>query len=265
MNILEKINNNMSNFTVGERLVAEYAIQYPVDVVRYSAEALAEHCNTSRSNVVRLCKKLGYTGFSEFKYEMNRYMNTPHAITKKHLNEEEGDSLSAFRKYLNCFSQLETLYNSSQLKQIAEIILRSKRIIILGHYHSFFSAQQLEFRLNRCRIDAHAINDLSTTEAFGEMLTQEDTVIIFSISGGKVYHDSVCTFRKRGVKVILISMTENSPISRYTDIKVILPCITRLYDESVLDDAPTFYFFIELLIEEINHQILAKNDVSDNS
>ncbi|WP_024296384.1 MurR/RpiR family transcriptional regulator [Lacrimispora indolis] len=265
MNILEKIKDNMSNFTVGERLVAEYAIQFPVDVVRYSAEALAEHCNTSRSNVVRLCKKLGYTGFSEFKYEMNRYMNTPHAVTKKHLTQEEGDSLSAFRKYLNCFSQLETLYNSSQLKLIAEIILRSNKIIILGHYHSFFSAQQLEFRLNRCRIDAHAINDLSTTEAFGEILTQEDTVIIFSISGGKIYHDSVCTFRKRGVNIILITMTENSPISRYTDMKVILPCITRLYDESVLDDAPTFYLFIELLIEEINHQILAKCDVSDNS
>ena len=96
-------------------------------------------------------------------------------------------------------------------------------------------------------------------------MTQEDTVIIFSISGGKIYHDSVCTFRKRGVNIILITMTENSPISRYTDMKVILPCITRLYDESVLDDAPTFYLFIELLIEEINHQILAKCDVSDNS
>ncbi|MEY8354562.1 MurR/RpiR family transcriptional regulator [Lachnospiraceae bacterium 54-53] len=258
MDILEKINNNMSNFTVGERLVAEYAVQYPVDVIRYSAEALAERCSTSRSNVVRLCKKLGYSGFSEFKYEMNRYMNTPHSAARNRLSQEKGTSLSAFRKYLNCFSQLETLYNSSQLKQAAETILRSKRIIILGHYHSFFSAQQLEFRLNRCRIDAHAINDLSTTDAFGEMLNREDTVIIFSISGGKVYYDIVSSFRKRGVKIILISMTENSSISRYTDMKIILPCITRLYDETVLDDAPTFYFFIELLIEEINRQKLAE-------
>ncbi|WP_312431583.1 MurR/RpiR family transcriptional regulator [Lacrimispora sp.] len=259
MNILEKINNNISIFTMGERLVADYVTRYPVDVIRYSAETLAESCNTSRSNVVRLCKKLGYNGFSEFKYEMNRYMNTPQmsSITTGSTGSE--NSQSVFKKYLNCFSQLETIYNSTQLKEITEIILDARKIIILGHYHSFFSAQQLEFRLNRCRIDAHALNDVSSMEALGEILTPKDVVIIFSISGGKVYHDMVTICHKRGVKIILITMTENPPISKYTDNKIILPCITRLYSESVLDDAPTFYFFIELLIEEVRRQLNAKN------
>lgn len=251
MNILEKIDNNTANFTVGERLVADYVTKYPVDVIRYSAEALAERCNTSRSNVVRLCKKLGYNGFSEFKYEMNRYMNTPHSPAKNPSSTGSENSHSAYQKYLNCFSLLENLYNSTQLKQIAGTILNANKIMILGQYHSFFSAQQLEFRLNRCRIDAHALNDLSSMEALGEILTQEDVIIIFSISGGKVYHDIVTDCRKRGAKIILITMTENPPISRYADIKIVLPCITRLYSESILDDAPTFYFFIELLIEEI--------------
>ncbi len=259
MNILEKINNNISNFTVGERLVADYVTKYPVDVIRYSAEALAERCNTSRSNVVRLCKKLGYNGFSEFKYEMNRYMNTPHASAKTPASADSENLHSVYKKYLNCFGQLETLYNSTQLKEIAETILNAKRIIILGHYHSFFSAQQLAFRLNRCRIDAHALNDLNSMEALGEILTREDAVIIFSISGGKVYHDIVTSCHKSGAKIILITMTENPPIAKYTDVKIVLPCITRLYSESILDDAPTFYFFIELLIEEVNHQTQSKS------
>lgn len=259
MNILEKIDKNTANYTVGERLVADYVTKYPIDVVRYSAEALAERCNTSRSNVVRLCKKLGYNGFSEFKYEMNRYMNSPHSSVKNHSSTDPENLRSAYQKYLNCFTLLENMYNSTQLKQIAEIILNANKIMILGQYHSFFSAQQLEFRLNRCRIDAHALSDVSSMEALGEMLTQKDVVIIFSISGGKVYHDIVTGCRKRGSKIILITMTENPPISRYADIIIVLPCITRLYGESILDDAPTFYFFIELLIEEIVHQIQAEN------
>nr|WP_314459694.1 MurR/RpiR family transcriptional regulator [uncultured Clostridium sp.] len=251
MNILENITNNMAIFTVGERIVADYIIKYPIDVIRYSAEGVAERCNTSRSNVVRLCKKLGFSGYSEFKYEMNRYMNSPHSPAKSSLLTNQENGLSAFEKYMNCFNLLKNSFDSIQLKETAHLILNSKKIMILGEYHSFFSAQQLEFRLNRCRIDAHALSDLSSMEALCEIMTPEDTVIIFSISGGKTYHDIVTDCRKRGAKVILITMTENAPISRYADNKIVLPCITRLYSESVLDDAPTFYFFIELLIEEI--------------
>lgn len=251
MNIVENITDNMAIFTVGERIVADYIIKYPIDVIRYSAEGVAERCNTSRSNVVRLCKKLGFCGYSEFKYEMNRYMNTPHSSAKNSMTADPANELSSFEKYMNCFSLLKNSFDSVQLKEAAHIILNSKKIMILGEYHSFFSAQQLEFRLNRCRIDAHALSDISSMEALSEIMTQEDTVIIFSISGGKTYHDIVTNCRKRGAKIILITMTENAPISRYADIKIVLPCITRLYSESVLDDAPTFYFFIELLIEEI--------------
>ena len=250
MNILENITNNMAIFTVGERIVADYIIKYPIDVIRYSAEGVAERCNTSRSNVVRLCKKLGFSGYSEFKYEMNRYMNSPSSTKNPMLTPQE-NRLSAYDKYINCFHLLKKSSDSFQLKEAAHIILNSNKIIILGKYHSFFSAQQLEFRLNRCRIDAHAIRDLSSMEAMSEIMTPNDTVIIFSISGGKSYHDIITECRKRGAKIILITMTENAPISRYADIKIVLPCITRLYSDSVLDDAPTFYFFIELLIEEI--------------
>lgn len=262
MNIIKKINNNMDNFTVGERFVADYVIKYPVDVIRYSAEALAERCNTSRSNVVRLCKKLGYSGFSEFKYEMNRYMNTPHLSANNPVSINS-DTHPVYEKYLDCLSLLKNLYNSTQLKEAAETILNANKIMILGQYHSFFSAQQLEFRLIRCRINAHAFYDISSADDLGETFTQGDGVIIFSISGGKLYKDLVMDCQKKGVNILLITMTENSPISRYTDTKIVLPCITRLYSESVLDDAPTFYFFIELLIEEIVNQRQKKTTTND--
>lgn len=258
MNILEKIQSNFDNFTPGERLVADYVIQCPIDAFRYSAEVLAERSRTSRSNVVRLCQKLGYSGFSEFKYEMNRYMNSPLAAAKLH-SSAAGEPAeipgSTFEKYLSCFRGMALLCLSPQLKEASDIIYQSNKKIIYGIYHSYFTAQQLAFRLNRCGMDASAVSDASIMESYVEILSPEDTAVIISISGGKTYVEILKAYKKKGVRTILITMTENSPSSRYAYTTILLPCITRQYRGTVLDDAPVFYFFVELLIDEISRHL----------
>jgi len=258
MNILEKIQSNFDNFTPGERLVADYVIQCPIDAFRYSAEVLAERSRTSRSNVVRLCQKLGYSGFSEFKYEMNRYMNSPQAAAAIHSGadkETTGIPGSTFEKYISCFRSMAPLCLSPQFKEASDLIYQSKKTVIYGIYHSYFTAQQLAFRLNRCGMDAGAVNDASIMESYVEILSPEDTVVIISISGGKNYVEVLKAYKKKGVKTVLVTMTENSPSSRHAHTTVILPCITRQYHDTVLDDAPVFYFFVELLIDDISRHL----------
>lgn len=257
MNILEKIQQNFEQFTPGERLVADYVIQYPIDAVRYSAEVLAERSHTSRSNVVRLCQKLGYSGFAEFKYEMNRHMNRAQTVSTS-ADSADGDTTSrhdtAFEKFLACFRLMEPLCGSPHLKECADMLCQAPKTIILGIYHSYFTAQQLAFRLNRCGMDAHAINDASIMESYIEILSPGEVAVIVSISGGKNYVDVLKSYKKKGIRTILITMTEHSPAARHAYVTILLPCITRQYSDAILDDAPVFYFFIELLIDEMNRQ-----------
>lgn len=257
MNILEKIQQNFEHFTPGERLVADYVIQYPIDAFRYSSETLAERAHTSRSNVVRLCQKLGYSGFAEFKYEMNRHMNSAQASVVAPASDGADMDVredTAFKKFMACFGTMEPLCGSRHLKESAGIIRQAPKTLIFGIYHSSFSAQQLAFRLNRHGMDAQAINDASIMESYIEILSPGDAVVIISISGGKNYVEVLKAYKKRGIKTILITMTENSPAARQAYLTLLLPCITRQYGDTVLDDAPVFYFFVELLIDEINRQ-----------
>ena len=257
MNLLEKIQQNFENFTPGERLAADYVIQYPIDAVRYSAEVLAERARTSRSNVVRLCQKLGYSGFSEFKYEMNRYMNSAQAEAAIIISQDApvpDRPETAFAKYMSCFRIMEPLCQSPHLKESAGIISQAKKTLIFGIYHSYFTAQQLAFRLNRLGMDAQPINDASIMESYLDILSVEDTVVIVSISGGKTYVELLKELRQKGIKTILLTMTEHAPSARHAHLTILLPCITRQFGDVILDDAPVFYFFTELLIDEISRQ-----------
>lgn len=253
MTLFDKIEQQLSSFTKGERLAAEYILKYPIDVLRYSAEAIGDNANTSRSNVVRLCKKLGFSGFSEFKYELKYTLyHSPEHIVNQAKNKNDLTQTFALDKFISCFWQLKSFHSSLKFNNFAQSILSANKICIIGYYHSYFSANQLSFRLNRFGIDAKAMYDESIITSYTDILTTNDLLIMFSISGSKKYTDMIKAYKKNGVTISLITMTENAPISRYADHVLLLPCITRQYTDTLLDDAPIFYLFIELLMEKLS-------------
>lgn len=253
MDIFAKIHEEDNNFTPGERLAADYVLEYPFDAVRFSSTVLASFAKTSRSNVVRFCQKLGFAGYTEFRYELSRYLKNNKHTDKVISSDSAVSESNTLKKYLTCLSQMDSFYQSNQLRETSSILCHAGRILVLGHLHSSFSAQQLAFRLNRSLYDAYALSDDSMIEAYSMMATPRDAVVIFSINGAKEdYSTLLKDFRSRGAKIILITVTPRAPVSPLADQVIELPCITRQYSSDMLDDAPTFYLFIELLLEAMN-------------
>ena len=74
MTVLENMQAVLPSLPKNERKAAEYLLNYPHDIQRRSAEIIAQDAGISRSAIVRLCQKLGYQGWSEFKYA---YLHEP--------------------------------------------------------------------------------------------------------------------------------------------------------------------------------------------
>lgn len=51
----------------GEKTLAAYILAHGMEIAKYSTRSLAEVTYTSPPTVLRLCKKLGFTGFDDFK------------------------------------------------------------------------------------------------------------------------------------------------------------------------------------------------------
>lgn len=77
--------------------------------------------------------------------------------------------------------------------------------------------------------------------------------MVFSISGGAQSGSPVQDLRyfdrPDGPRIILFTMTSHSPAERHADVTVLLPCVSRMAPDAIIDDAPVFYIAIELLLE----------------
>lgn len=62
--LIEKLQRGI-DFTNHEKLLAEYILQYPDDFQQINCEELGKATFTSKSTVVRMCKKLSVSGYQE--------------------------------------------------------------------------------------------------------------------------------------------------------------------------------------------------------
>ncbi|MCI8401596.1 MAG: MurR/RpiR family transcriptional regulator [Lachnospiraceae bacterium] len=254
MPVMDQLREALSDLSKSERRAAEYLLQYPHDVRRFSCDAIAKSCNTSRSAVIRLCKKLGYHGYSELRYAM--ITDPGSSLGGEGKGQEK--TVMALDCYGACIEQMRPMANTDKISRIAEILLHANRVITMGIGHSSFSAMQMAFRLNRMHIDSHAIDDTSVMNNYAGILKQGDVVLIFSISGNDAYLDYVKQYRQNRAAVVLFTMTPQSVLARGLEHVCALPLASHYNSSYLMDDAITFFLAIEMVMEELNRKLVSE-------
>src|SRR5579875_2812219 len=78
-----------------EQRVADFVLAHPDELIYLTVTELAERTNTSESTVVRLCQKVGYKGYQEFKIVLARDLVEPTADI--YAEVESGDDLTTIK------------------------------------------------------------------------------------------------------------------------------------------------------------------------
>lgn len=73
MNIIDRIEAAKPNFTKSDELIYNCIKEDYWIIIREASTIvdLAEKCRVSKSAILRFAKKLGYSGYSEFKYDFS--------------------------------------------------------------------------------------------------------------------------------------------------------------------------------------------------
>jgi DNA-binding MurR/RpiR family transcriptional regulator len=140
-----------------ERALADLILEFPGDILFYSATALSERAGVSKATVTRLVQRLEYEDYREMQREVREaqetgapiYLNTS-AITPA----REGDSLQRHleRDLMNLRQTFEGL-NPADLDDIAQRVINAGRIWVLGFRNSHFFAAYVRRQLIQVRPD----------------------------------------------------------------------------------------------------------------
>ena len=97
--IIDKM-KTLDHLTIQEKYLVDYIINNQEDILKKNINELAKLSYTSSATISRLCKKLGFNGYKEFKYQ--------YAAEYSHLLELKNDFIQ----------ELYNLYSSKKMKII---------------------------------------------------------------------------------------------------------------------------------------------------
>lgn len=248
MKLQEKISIYYTSLTNTERKICTVILDDPTVVSEHSIIDAATLCGTSKSAMLRFAKKLGYSGYSEFKYAVGESF-----IKEEKQNTESGN---IYQEIVSSYSQTITELSKQdyniQLTLLAEYIDQYKYVEVIGIGNSSFCAKQLKYSLfshNKYIGDA---TDREEIKCLTQCITKDYLIIIFSVSGAlDTYGKLVKAASQKKARAVLITMNPDNALEKYVNTSFVLPSTMHLLKDTKvlkqLDNRTTMHFFAEVI------------------
>ncbi len=168
-------------------------------------------CHVSSTTVMRFCKVLGYTGFSELKFLLCQASEK----NKKIIVKDNLALSSKANEHLNgialSFVETRDLLTDKKLKGVVNDIISAKFISVYAIGSTFLVARDLEWKLDRIGIRCKSYQDLNLQYFAAKNTKNHDLAVGLSYSGtSKQVIESLHIAKEKGAKTLLITNENNT-------------------------------------------------------
>lgn len=239
------------SFTKSERKIYQLIQDEPETIKLCTIVQLAGLAGTSKSAVLRFCQKIGYSGYSEFRYNFLEYL--------RHHGKQSDNSPAAIisacvSSYQGALSQMKSL-NNKQIDGLVKCIKDAPVVKLLGLGESGCCARQLASNLNLLGKPSIAITDMIEYYRTAQSVAEKDIFICFSVGGQyKAYQELPSAIKSAGARLVLITTNPKAPLKKYADIVMLLPTAPGIKHTS-LDVHPLMFVFITIFTEYYQRKI----------
>ncbi|MDB1941663.1 hypothetical protein PMY49_12990, partial [Clostridium tertium] len=142
MNPIDNILLHNDEFTQSEIKIKNIILTNPDIIACFPLVTAAYKMNVSKSALLRFCQKCGYKGFSEFKYELSRYLHSGNLSNEKIINDSSQEIINLFIEKLTLLKESNL---DNQLEALSEDILKSNKIKIYGVHETGLAARPVSY------------------------------------------------------------------------------------------------------------------------
>ena len=249
MKLIEMVNTHYKDLTDVELIILDYIISHPSDYENTSIDELAKLTHTSKSSIVRLSQKLGFSGFSEFKY----FLKYNH-INKTSKKSGENDYLVSLN---NDIEETLKYLKSTDFRDLSLAINKANNIYAFG---TGYSENLYMNDLARNFLTSHKFITVfpSITELFWNIdnIDENDLIMMCSYSGNN--QDllmAVNRLKSKHVKIVSLTPMRTNKLSELSDLSYYY-VETPLNIESSTYKEFNFYVTLKILIDTIYRSYL---------
>lgn len=242
MDVFDKLSYYHADYTKSEQRLCAFIQENPQMIEEYTVSRIAERSGTSKSAVLRFCQKLGYSGYSEFRFDVIRTLHT---------RGERSHDNSLLQTYAGLFSAgAAELANipEGELLELVRLIRAAPVIRCVGLLNSSLPVQKFFYDFTTLGKNVIALTD-SISPGITGSLQKSDLVIFFSISGGIISSNIADFFDMAsdlGCEIALVTCNPRGAALKYATRKFILPML-HLSDEATVDEHALMLIFVNIL------------------
>lgn len=220
--------NNLSNLELD---VYKYIIRNRNDVKNMKLKDLATLIHVSPAMITRLSKKLGYSGYVEWRMDMkldNIKLIMPKENTLNYINDY--------------FHKVNNQEFDDEIRKAVNIIVESNEVLFFGIGLSSMLANYGAYLFNRKGKRAIGIDDFSFR--INGVYNENDCAIVLSVSGEtREVLQRIRLLKECGVKIIVITNTASSLAAKLADLALCyyVPNTTDVYLFNNATQVPVVY------------------------
>lgn len=220
-----RIQGALGSLNAAEQRSAKYVLHHMDEAVNLTIEELAERAGTSYATIMRLCKRLGYTGYKEFKSSLINDVILNQGIDKLMQNLAVSRNATAEtvseQVYNLAISTLEDGYrimDPDVVDRCVERMLSARSVLFIGSGNSGISARYAHSKFFRIGMNSQTEADTTLYRMMISLLTDADVLFVISSSGRTGHIIEAANLAKRnGVTVISLSDYAISPLTKLSD------------------------------------------------
>ena len=219
------INEKLSSFSKGHKLIANYMIAHYDKAAFMTAQKLGKTVGVSESTVVRFATMLGYDGYPALQKALQEMMRSRlTAVQRIEVTSDQMNGEDVLERVLNQDIDRirRTLEETSKqdFKSAVDRITAANTIYIVGTRSSASLAAFLGYYLSLIFPRVKLVPSTTTSELFERIMHIDEKDLMIGISFPRYSKQTVKALdfaKHNGAKVVAITDSASSPIAKYAD------------------------------------------------
>ena len=219
--MLSHIENSLSTLSKSERKVAEYVLENAKSIIDQNIAQISSAISVSEPTIIRFCRRLGFTGYKDFKLKLAQTMSQPNHHLLSDISEDDtplniGQKL--IDRAISSLSQTRSTLNGDNLNEAVIALRKASRIEFYGQGGSGIVASDAQQKFFRLGTPTVAYSDPYIHSVSATLLDSECVVVAVSRSGtSKDLLKSILLAKQAGATTIAITAS-GSALANVSDI-----------------------------------------------
>lgn len=261
--ILTYIQDNMSTFSKGQKLIAHYILQSYDKAAFMTASKLGKTVNVSESTVVRFAAELGFDGYPSMQKTLQEMIrNKLTSIQRVEVSNERIGNQDIMTMVMQ--SDIEKIRltldetDRASFNEAVSNISNARKIYILGVRSASVLADFISFYFRFMFDNVVSVDTTSISEVFEQIfhISSEDVFIGLSFPRYSRRTIKAMQFAKdRGAKVIAITDSKVSPLTKMSDVSLLAKSDMASFVDSLVAPLSLVNALIVAVSREKNTQL----------